>query len=266
MSSVRVEAVTVRGEAMEYIRFGCGTRPLIVLAGMSLNGITDAPEEIVAVNTEFAKEYEVFVFDRHPTLAEGTTVTDMAEDTACALDALGIRDADVMGFSQGGMVALCLAIDRPELVHALLLVSTMCRPNPVSEETFSLWRDTALTGNVEAVNEVAFSRIYTERFRKENAGAFAALLPIGTPERCRRFAVLSEACRTFDRADELSRIRCPALVMGVWGDAVLSGEASVTIAEKLGCEVHMYEGYGHSICTEAPDFQRRSIDFFRRTH
>lgn len=40
----------------------------------------------------------------------------MAADTAAVLDELGARRADVIGFSDGGIVALLLARDRPDLV------------------------------------------------------------------------------------------------------------------------------------------------------
>jgi pimeloyl-ACP methyl ester carboxylesterase len=48
----------------------------------------------------------------------------MADDTAALLTQLGIHDADVLGFSNGGMVALQLAIRHPALVHRLILCSS----------------------------------------------------------------------------------------------------------------------------------------------
>jgi pimeloyl-ACP methyl ester carboxylesterase len=40
----------------------------------------------------------------------------MASDTAALLDELGVRGADLVGFSDGGIVALLIARDRPDLV------------------------------------------------------------------------------------------------------------------------------------------------------
>ena len=42
----------------------------------------------------------------------------------------------------------------------------------------------------------------------------------------------------------------------------VSGEASLEIAERLGCEMHLYEGLGHSAYEEAPDFNQRIKEFF----
>ncbi len=48
----------------------------------------------------------------------------MATDVAELIEALGYERADVMGYSLGGGVALRLAIDHPEVVNRLVLVST----------------------------------------------------------------------------------------------------------------------------------------------
>jgi len=51
-------------------------------------------------------------------------VADMAADVVAVLDDAGIHRAHVMGASLGGMVAQELAIDHPERLDALVLVST----------------------------------------------------------------------------------------------------------------------------------------------
>jgi pimeloyl-ACP methyl ester carboxylesterase len=48
----------------------------------------------------------------------------MADDTAALLEQLQVRDADIIGFSNGGMVALQLAIRHPRLVRRLVLCSS----------------------------------------------------------------------------------------------------------------------------------------------
>jgi len=51
-------------------------------------------------------------------------VADMAADVVAVLDGAGIRRAHIMGVSLGGMVAQQLAVDHPERVDGLVLVST----------------------------------------------------------------------------------------------------------------------------------------------
>ena len=55
----------------------------------------------------------------------------------------------------------------------------------------------------------------------------------------------------------------PVFVIGGKHDLVLTGEASEEIAEKLGCACYMYEDLGHSAYEEAPDFNRRVLEFFK---
>jgi len=49
------------------------------------------------------------------------TYFDMARDTAAFMDALRIRDAAVVGLSDGGNIGLILAYSRPELVRKLVV-------------------------------------------------------------------------------------------------------------------------------------------------
>ena len=53
------------------------------------------------------------------------------------------------------------------------------------------------------------------------------------------------------------------LVLGAGCDKVVTGEASEEIAEKLGCEIYMYDDLGHAAYEEAKDFNVRIIEFLR---
>ena len=48
----------------------------------------------------------------------------MADDTAAMLEPIGVAEADVLGYSAGGMVALQLAIRHPRLLRRLILASS----------------------------------------------------------------------------------------------------------------------------------------------
>jgi pimeloyl-ACP methyl ester carboxylesterase len=55
------------------------------------------------------------------------------------LDALGIGRADVLGFSFGGMVAQQLALDAPEQIRRLGLISTSCGLGAVPSNPLAWW-------------------------------------------------------------------------------------------------------------------------------
>ena len=84
------------------------------------------------------------------------------------------------------------------------------------------------------------------------------------PKDVRRFIILAKACLTCNSYRELEKIKCPVLVIGGKEDKVVSGRASEEIAEKLGCEIYMYDDLGHATYEEAKDFNQRVINFFKK--
>ena len=73
----------------------------------------------------------------------------------------------------------------------------------------------------------------------------------------------TQACLTCHTYEELNRITCPVLVIGGGQDQIVSGEASEELAQRLNCQIYMYEELGHAIYEESADFTRRVVDFFR---
>lgn len=65
----------------------------------------------------------------------------MAADTAALLDGMGVRAADLVGWSDGGIIALMLARDRPDLTrHVVAIganVNSDAAPDPMSEQATS---------------------------------------------------------------------------------------------------------------------------------
>jgi len=84
-----------------------------------------------------------------------------------------------------------------------------------------------------------------------------------TPKDAMRFITLARACLTCHAYDLLDRIRCPVLVIGGCQDQIVTGEASVELANKLDCELYLYEEFGHGVYEEAADFQERVFRFLQ---
>jgi pimeloyl-ACP methyl ester carboxylesterase len=54
------------------------------------------------------------------------------------------------------------------------------------------------------------------------------------------------------------------LVIGGKKDRIVTGQASIEMAERIpGCRLLMYEGLGHGLYEEAPDFLKVVADFCR---
>ena len=79
-----------------------------------------------------------------------------------------------------------------------------------------------------------------------------------------RFITLAKAVLTVDTYDRLSEIKCPVLVLGGGQDKIATGQASLEIAKKLGCEYYIYEDLSHEAYSESKDFNRRIYEFFKK--
>ena len=255
-------SIAVGGRNMVYITFGNGKKPFVILAGMSMAGIRGLGEAVAAAYDVFTRDYTVWLFDRADVLPEGYDTFALAEDIAGAMTHLGIRDADVLGVSQGGMMAQLLAARHPELVRSMVLCSTACRIGDEARETLQLWLDAAERRDIPGINRSFYERVYPEQFCRDNAAAIESALNVGTMDQCRRFAVLARAALSFDSRVLLGDIHCPVLVIGDDTDAVLTGEASRELARLLGCELYMYSGYGHAVYDLSPDIKQRMLTFF----
>ncbi|MBQ0009524.1 MAG: alpha/beta hydrolase [Ruminococcus sp.] len=258
-------SVTVGDVTMDYLTFGTGTKPMVILPGVSLFPVLRSAPAIEATFRRFSDRHTVWLFDRRRNMPEDYSVSDMADDTAAAMRALGLSDVHLYGVSQGGMIAQSLTARNPDLVSRLAIASTICRPNEVSRETFSRWVSLSESGDRVAWNRFMFSLIYSPDYLKKYERAFDALAKMGSDEDYRRLAILCRACLTFDGDGEVGRITCPVLAVGSEQDHVLSGEGSREIAERLGGKLILYPDYSHAVYDEAPDFLDHIARFFDET-
>ena len=111
--------------AYAYRRLGpLGGRPLVLLQHFRGNLENWDPDLIDDLSTS----RDVIVFDNvgvgATTGLTPTTIGQMADDAIVFLDALGLDDIDLLGFSIGSFVAQEIALTRSSLVHRLILAST----------------------------------------------------------------------------------------------------------------------------------------------
>jgi pimeloyl-ACP methyl ester carboxylesterase len=113
----------VNGLRMYYQDQGAG-RALVLIHG----GGSTVETSFGAVLPRLARSHRVIAVEEQghghtADLARALSFEQMADDTAALLEQLHVRDADVLGFSNGGMTALQLAVRHPSLVHRLIVCS-----------------------------------------------------------------------------------------------------------------------------------------------
>jgi 3-oxoadipate enol-lactonase len=111
--------VDVGGAELYYEARGAGPAVVFVHAGIADSGMWDEQFDT------FAAEFSVLRYDMRnfgQTVAGETAFADW-EDLAIVMQKLAIESAFVVGASMGATVAVGLALERPELVRGLILVS-----------------------------------------------------------------------------------------------------------------------------------------------
>ena len=264
--AIQIETVKTEDIEMKFFRFGKGKRPYVIIPGISIQSVMNSAEVIAENYALMTDEYEIYVFDRRKNLPDVYSVKEMARDTAKAMKALGLKDVYLFGASQGGMIALVIAIEFPELVKKMVLGSTSAH--------VAKWQDSALDHWERLAEEHDGVKLYLE-FGKEiyPPDIFHqyedALVSAGksvTDDEIERFLILLKGTRGFDVTRELNKIQCPILAIGVFEDAVLDSDATMEIAEildeKKDFKLYMYKGYGHAAFDTAPDYRQRIMNFF----
>lgn len=261
--NAKEQTLTIENIQMDYITFGNGTKPLLMIQGLNTRDINGTGTMLAMMYRIFAKEYKVYIFDRRKNLPENITVREQAADIAMAMDTLGVKKADVFGVSQGGMIAQYLALDRPDLVNKLVLAVTLSKNNATVENVIADWVRMSEQADWKSLVNDMVVKMYSDAYIKKYKMMMPLLTVVQKPKDVKRFITLAKACLTCDIYEELDKIKCPVLVIGGAKDKIVTGKASEEIAEKLGCEIYMYEDLGHAAYEEAKDFNRKVYDFLK---
>jgi 3-oxoadipate enol-lactonase len=196
-------------------------------------------------------------------------VADMAADVVAVLDDAGIRRAHVMGVSLGGMVAQELAIDHPERVDALVLVSTtpgwpFAYPMPaVSVQLIAaaggMTREAALRHHVE--------NALSARSIQRHPGLAERLVALrwSRPEAPGAWAAQAAAGARYAGRLRQTRIRAPTLVVQGADDTVVDPRNGRLLAGRIpDAQLVILPELGHLLFWEEPDAFAGAITSFLR--
>jgi pimeloyl-ACP methyl ester carboxylesterase len=198
----------------------------------------------------------------------------------------------VLGWSLGGILAMELALRRPDVVQGLVLVGTAARPAgshpPIS------WQDNVLTGIAGALNWLFFAAKFTSHpawkpalkpiqaigqqslfrylIRQHTPLAYQYLAQQGAPAflRTSRYAeaALFQAIRAgYNRLPEIRALSIPALVLCGECDRHITAESSLETARALkNAQTHCYPNTAHLFPWEIPDQMNADISQWLSEH
>ena len=249
---------TKNGEVeLYYETFGDPANPtLLLINGLGSQCINYADEWCERF---VAEGYRVVRFDNRDTGLSSKLddteygLADMANDAIAVLDAVGARQAHVMGLSMGGMIVQRLAIDHPD--RLLSMTSVMSR---TGEEEYGqsapdalavLMAPPAASRDEYIENHVKALRVYGSKpewldddvSRERAAAAYdRCFCPQGVGRQ------MMAVMRDGSRADDLRKVTVPTLVLHGSRDTLIDPSGGRRTAELVpGAQYVEIEGMGH---------------------
>ena len=208
--------VNVNGMQMYYEVSGTGD-PLVVLHGAYMNIPT-----MGAIIPRLARTHKVYAIElqghgRTTDIARPITYPNLADDVAAFVDAVGLRKADVFGYSMGAEVGLQLAIRHPANVNKLVAASVAYDLKGWQ----AAFTEMIPQMTVEMVSAMPFAKEYPK----------LAANPNGFPEFVRKLIALEKEPMAWEA--DVKALKTPVLVIA--GDAdVTTLEHSVAMFRLLG--------------------------------
>ncbi len=265
MPEVRVNGINI------YYRVQGKGEPLVLIMGLG----GECGDWLLQARA-FKKYYRVVTFDnrgvgRSDKPGESYTVKTMADDTVGLMDHLGIDKAHILGVSLGGMIAQEVAINYPERVRKLILVSTNAGRGEKGEHSPELLRAMGLKEGFsdEDIRSVDMGRVMTSL----NAHAFnsRAIKMVAVPfcsVRAKLFGIRGlkgqfEAAMTHSTLDRLHMIKASTLVMAGTGDRIVPSRSADALASRIpDVRLVKIEGGSHTLVAEKRSrFNREVLNF-----
>ena len=264
MSSTKGKTLYFNDKSMDYVTFGTGNQPLVIIPGLG-DGLQTVKGMAMPFSITYrllAERYKIYVFSRINELRQNYTTRDMAVDVAEAMETLNLDAAYVMGISQGGMIAQWLAANFPEMVEKLVLAVTTAKLNNLGRERISCWLNLSQSGTYkDLMIDIARHSYTTKSF-----GKFKYLYRImgifGHIKDKQRIDIQALSCLKHDSLAFLEKINCPTLIVGAEKDDVLGVEASLRLHQHIKSnQLTILSECGHALYEQNNDFQKRVLVF-----
>ncbi len=261
---MEIELVPTRHGVLAVHRSGGVGRPLVCLHGFTLRGSMFANLAAVSGLRVAAPDMPGHGATTVAPIDLGSTIEALGDWIADRLGAPA-DGVDVLGYSQGGRIAIHLAMRRPELVTRIVVVSA--GPGlPESERSLRHTADAALAEHIEAVG--------VDRFLDEWTANPLVSPRAGASEADRAFRSgnsaggLAAALRGLGQG-ALPRVDLAALILpSLWvagGDDARYRRIADRSARESGGDLVVIEGAGHNVVADAPHRLADVVAAFRRS-
>ena len=235
----------VLGSGMAYLATGAG-EPLVVLSGLTASNAPPTGGErsrTVQEITPLANGRRVWWINRPPGLAPGTTMADLAADVAGVLRETFAGRVDVVGSSTGGVLALQLAADHPDVVRRLVLRAAACRLSDTGRAGQARVAALARAGHRRRAMATMGAMLPARAWARPLMGALVGLSPV--PADLSDMLVTIDAEDAVDLESRLADVRVPVLVVGGDRDRFYGAQLQRTADLLPDARLVLLPGVGH---------------------
>lgn len=251
--------VTTSAGATGVLRLGKGS-PLVLLNGYAATKADWDPRFLATL----AAQHELLCLDPRGLGDSGPALTpfgveELARDVADVVAELGLERAAVLGWSMGGYVAQALALARPDLVEALVLLSTDAGGASSLRCSPQTWaRLTDVSGTPREQARRLLSLLFPPERLDEVDAAFGELVADARaalpPDTVRRQADALAAWARAGVAPRLRELAVPTLVGTGLRDEVIPAGNALLLAEAIrDASLLQVPGAGHALMAEQPE-------------
>jgi 3-oxoadipate enol-lactonase len=179
-------------------------------------------------------------------------MADLVADVAGLMDALGFRDAVFVGLSIGGIVAQGLAVERPDLVRAVVLSNTAAKLG--TEQTWGERIALVRAQGIDAIADNVMKLWFSKAFHDERADELVGWRHMLTRTPVAGYVGCCAAIAHTDLRDSTRTIRQPVLAIGGDADGSTPPDLVRETAESIpGARFELIRGAGHIPCVERPE-------------
>jgi 3-oxoadipate enol-lactonase len=257
-----MDFIELDGVALRYELSGKGDRTLVLVHEMG--GSLESWDEVAP---QFAGSRRVLRYDtRGAGLSQKIrgelSLDTMAGDIAALLDALGIAGKVALaGVAVGGAIALHFAARYPERTSAVAVGSPATGISP-DRRPAALERLARIEANgMASVVEDALLNGYAPELRG-NIGRFERFRARWLGNDPASYATIWRMLANAEMQDELSKLRCPVLVIGGSLDRVRPPLFAQAVAKAIPGARYVELRTGHYMAVQTPDLISNCVDEF----
>jgi pimeloyl-ACP methyl ester carboxylesterase len=199
-------------------------------------------------------------YGRSVKMTEPFTLNDMCDDVVGVMADLKIDKAILGGCSVGSGTALLLALDRPDLFDALILVGGNSGTSSRFQKRIHGYRADLAAYHGKHIRDLVAPAFSESRLGAHLLGMFTERGPRLKGD---AIAQVFAAGNSTDTTARLPEMKVPTLVInGEYDHSLPAGQRTVSLIP--GAEHRVLPGTGHACCIEDPSgFNRIVLDFLR---